>query len=239
LPKAASICSWTLAPTSAVHTRFLYEPDLYLPRHPYDDIFDGIFGRDRLQNDRQDLCSIGFEPNPLHRLVTRTWPMRSLLLWCERLRVTPGDKLTFYRQDKGEDNDWGFSLKNLYGGKNAEKHDVPIISLATFVNEHVGRARPERVLMKMEVEGAEYSMMSEMLEMRSFDYIDKMTYEFHARFCPLPVQLADGVHEFSEPDCQKYGSKFPGLLSAEFNTTLSEIDDEQHRQDGRAWPNPT
>ena len=153
--------------------------------------------------------------------------------------VTPGDKLTFYRQDKGMNNDWGFSLKNLYGGKNAEKHDVPIISLATFVNEHVGRARPERVLMKMEVEGAEYSMMSEMLEMRSFDYIDKMTYEFHARFCPLPVQLADGVHEFSEPDCQKYGSKFPGLLSAEFNTTLSEIDDEQHRQDGRAWPNPT
>ena len=147
-----------------VHTRFLYEPDLYRPRHPYDDVMDSIFGRERLENDRRDLCSIGFEPNPLHRqrhqdlanaYAKMGWRYRAFFAGVSGW-ATPGDKLTFYRQDNGNQNDWGFSLKNSYGDKNAEKYDVPIVSLATFVNEHVGGARPEKVLMKMDVENSEY-----------------------------------------------------------------------------------
>jgi len=231
-----------------VHTRFLYEPELYRPRHPYDDVMDGIFGRERLENDRRDLCSIGFEPNPLHRqrhqdlanaYAKMGWRYRAFFAGVSGW-ATPGDKLTFYRQDNGKNNDWGFSLKHSYGKKkNAEKHDVPIFSLATFVNEHVGGARPEKVLMKMDVEGSEYSTFPEMLDLRSFDNIDTMTYEFHARFCPIPVRLKDGVHEFSKQDCLDYAREFPRLLSAGFQTKLSEIDDEKHRKDGRPWPNPT
>ena len=81
--------------------------------------------------------------------------------------------------------------------------------------------------------------MPEMLDLRSFDNIDTMTHEFHARYCPIPVRLKDGVHEFSEQDCLDYDREFPRLLSAGFQTKLSEIDDEKHREDGRPWPNPT
>ena len=55
------------------------------------------------------------------------------------------------------------------------------ISESQFVIEHVRNAapRPNRVLMKMDIEGIKYSVLPYMLANNAFSYIDAMTAEFH------------------------------------------------------------
>ena len=53
-----------------MHARFLYEPSLYPQQEYTQKIFDKYFPRNSDMTSvsaRQDICSIGFEPNPHHK----------------------------------------------------------------------------------------------------------------------------------------------------------------------------
>ena len=112
------------------------------------------------------------------------------------------------------------------------------MDFSAFILKHVGEAevKPLRVLMKMDVEGSEYSVLPHMLSSGSFHHIDMMTFEFHRRFCPIKFQQTRGLLEFSMEDCLAFESMFPALLRSEYKTEIHAIDDEKHRNDGRPLP---
>jgi len=135
-----------------MHSRFLFEPNLYQPRHRYDNIFDSEFGVDRTQN-KEEMCVVAFEPNPRHRkrhqqLATayarQGWKYRAFYaaVGGSTWQLSSDNKLAFYVNDKGN-NDWGFSIENKKRG-HTKKVRVPILDLSRFVQEHIGRAAVRR-----------------------------------------------------------------------------------------------
>jgi len=175
-----------------IHARFLFEPELYRPPHLYDDIFDNEFWANRTQN-REKICVLAFEPNPTHRqrhqeLATayarQGWMYRAFYAAVRgsSWESLGKDKLVFYRNDNHANNDWGFSIGMLNSEKaHTEKVEVATVDISQFVIEHVRNAapRPNRVLMKMDIEGIEYSVLPYMLATNAFSYIDAMTAKFH------------------------------------------------------------
>mmetsp|Transcript_45039 Transcript_45039/g.72494 ORF Transcript_45039/g.72494 Transcript_45039/m.72494 type:complete len:398 (+) Transcript_45039:279-1472(+) len=228
-----------------IHGRFLFEPELYQPRHLYDNIFDSEFGGNRTQN-REEMCVVAFEPNPRHRkrqqevataYARQGWRYRAFYAavggstWQSSFHNTIG----FYLNDNSRSNDWGFSIKNVHGG-NTKKVEVPILDLSRFVLEHIGRTavRPRRVLMKMDIEGSEFSVLPYMLATSSFNYIDALTIEFHLWPNGFSFQL--GQLHMSQTDCKEFSRVFPLMLKAHYNTTFQTVDDESFLFDGKPLP---
>jgi len=228
-----------------IHARFLFEPNLYQPRHPYDNIFDSEFGVNRTQN-KEEMCVVAFEPNPRHQkrhlqLATayarQGWKYRAFYaaVGGRPWQSESDNKLDFYLNDNRSNNDWGFSIKKRKAG-HVKKVEVPILDLSRFVLEHIGRAavRPTRVLMKMDVEGSEFSVLPNMLATGSFNHIDSMTIEFHPWTSGFTFQL--GKVNISQTECKEFARIFPFMLKSQYNTTFNRVDDERFRFDGKPLP---
>ena len=204
----------------AMHVCFLYEPELYKPRHPYDDIFDQEFGVERSKAPDGTYCAIGFEPNPAHRdrhqklaeaYARMGWRYRAFFAGAGG--HSGGNKLTFFKQDegarpefggeRGAKSDWGFSIKNTYGNKDTTRVEVPILDLALFVNEHIGGAdvEPEKVVMKMDIEASEYVVLPHMFGHGSFAHVNLLTVEWHSRMCPVEYVMKYGEVKYTNDDC--------------------------------------
>lgn len=229
----------------AMHVRFLYEPELYKPRHPYDDIFDQEFGVERSKAPDGTYCAIGFEPNPAHRdrhqklaeaYARMGWRYRAFFAGAGG--HSGGNKLTFFKQDEGAQSDWGFSIKNTYGNENTTHVEVPILDLALFVNEHIGGAdvEPEKVVMKMDIEVSEYVVLPHMFGHGSFAHVTLLTVEWHSRFCPVEYVMKYGEGHYTKDDCWWLEKLFPRLINLEYGTRISNVDDETALLDGQPFP---
>ena len=144
-------------------------------------------------------------------------------------------EMPFYKQDEGESSDpseapdWGFSVKNRNG---ATPMNLPVVDLALFVNDHVGKALVKpKTLMKLDVEGSEYHVLPHMLTLDSFKHVDVLTAEFHTRHCPMKF----GDVTYSKEECEAFDLLFPKFIGM-YDTTLSFVDDEKWGQDGQPLP---
>ena len=230
-----------------IHTHFLFEPELYRPRHLYDDIFDNEFGANRIQN-RENICVLAFEPNPAHRqrhqeLATayarQGWKYRDFYAavrggsWDSRGK----DKLVLNRNDNHANNDWGFSISTIHSEKaHTEKVELATIDISQFVIEHVANAAtcPKRVLMKMDIKGSEYAVLPYMLVNNAFSYIDAMTAELH--HWSRGFKFIKGSVHISQAESAEFSNIFPYLLKAIYNTTFKTVDDESFLFDGKKFP---
>jgi len=264
-----------------VHARFLYEPYLY-PDNRYKEVLKSTFGNsftsitgptnddndDNSYDTRRDFCVLSFEPNPVHRdhhqelavaYAKQGWRYQNFYAAVGgggTGDATSNDFLTFYKLDDGAHNDWGFSAANSYATERTVKVEVPVINLAQFINDQIGKSRrredvrgiseknirrklsksvggqqelqrPEVVAMKMDIEGSEYSVLYHLLEQRSFRYIDAMTLEFHRRFCPIET----GSKTWSQKECIDFELAFPTIVSIEYGINASFLDDESYHED--------
>jgi hypothetical protein len=238
-----------------MHTRFLYEPALYGDDHPYAKVFDDHFGRAR---DGSRSCSLGFEPNPQHRprhqalalaYARRGWRYKCFFAAVSGQRSAP---LTFYDHDKGKHQGWSFSIKKpeldgplqyflkyfemLVGskklrGESARKFVVPSLNLAKFVLDFVS-PKHERVLMKLDVEGSEYSVVPDMLKSRAFKHFTLVTAEFHPHYCPMEA----GGTMWSADRCRAFEVRAVQEIATQSRATMVFIDDESFLHDGKPLP---
>mmetsp|Transcript_21284 Transcript_21284/g.65426 ORF Transcript_21284/g.65426 Transcript_21284/m.65426 type:complete len:332 (-) Transcript_21284:51-1046(-) len=218
-----------------LHGRFLYEPQLF-PRNKYHTVFPKVFGPD--WRDKEKACVVAFEPNPAHRAwLTRQAAAYTMQGWryvavfaAVGAGVDRNATLTFYRQDNGLKNDWGFSIKNTYGGPAAAKYEVPFVDLSTFLHHHVGRSKKSNdqvVLMKCDIEGSEFVVIPQLLKTGASRLIDLMTLEVHKFFCPLDFPAAGALpaRHIDKAECERLNAEFKPKL-AEKGTGLLFLDDE-------------
>lgn len=230
-----------------MHARFLFEPYLYRPRHLYDDILDNEFGVDRIYR-RENMCVVAFEPNPTHRqrhqelaaaYARQGWRYHAFYAAVRGgSRDTGGvEKLVFYRNDNHANNDWGFSIGTMHSGNaHVETIEVATVDLSQFIMEHVAQTvtRPRRVLMKMDIEGSEYTVLPYMLANDAFRYVDVITAEFHHWSRGFDF-IKNSVH-ISQAESVEFANMFPHLLKAVCSTTFQTVDDESFLFDGQKLP---
>ena len=170
-----------------VHGRFLFEPEKYPNANIAHGIFDEHFGSPDTRVNK-DICVFTFEPNPAHK--ERQLQLHTAydkMGWrYYPLAVGVGDKvghITFYHQDGGANNEWGFGAFPRRGRENGAVN-VTSIRLSSWLTEHIeDRIIPQRssnlrkdakfdehmptVIMKYDVEGMEYELLPDLLTTRS------------------------------------------------------------------------
>jgi FkbM family methyltransferase len=134
-----------------VHSRFLMEPDSYPLAEIARGHFDSVYGT---QRDNRDFCMFAFEPNPVHKqrheALAKAYEQMG---WrYHYFGAGVGDKdgdLTFYHMDNSKNNEWGFSTikqKCLVNGLECRPEIVPVIRLASWIDEHVHQRKLPEVV---------------------------------------------------------------------------------------------
>lgn len=173
-----------------MHGRFVLEPRNFKEKRgnmTFDEhsqmmfFFDEQFGKERGIDSKGskngNICVFAFEPNPKHQ--ERHLHMQNVYSKFG-LRYHPIFKgvsdqdgtMTFFHQDQGKNNEWGFSVVKRYPRKklakinNVTTTEVEIIRLSKWLEKHIlHRQIPDfeinpkikaKVVMKMDVEGMEY-----------------------------------------------------------------------------------
>jgi FkbM family methyltransferase len=144
-----------------VQIRKLFEPAKF-PNAPVLPIFDQYFGP---HSQRQHVCAVGFEPNPAHQTglqqMARTysshgWPT---VVYPHAASNVWGNTLTFFN-DPMSFNNVGSSQFDWTKEKGAKSTstNVKTVDLADFVKRAIAHYQPEQVIMKLDIEGAEFGM---------------------------------------------------------------------------------
>ncbi|KAL9178533.1 hypothetical protein ACHAXT_001871 [Thalassiosira profunda] len=238
-----------------VHTRFLYQPELYPKAVRAREIFDQQFGASR---NNSDFCSFGFEPNPAHaerhaRLASAYNGQGWRYSYVNAGVSDEDGNLTFYHnQDEGQ-NEWGFGDHNLKGV--GVPVTVPTIRFSTWLqNELLDRELPEtvygnystgpRVVMKMDIESSEYRVLPDLW----FTGIMCQTIDFlFGEFHPWDISYKDdaitGRGGLSLRSEEATGVLRTGVkLFHSFkdcSTDIVELDDESYLHDGMPFPGAT
>ncbi|KAH3736136.1 hypothetical protein DPMN_042698 [Dreissena polymorpha] len=154
-----------LGSNKGVQVRKVYEPWLY-PKAPFLKYFDEYFGLVSRTYRRQDVCSFGFEANPRHmprlKQIEKAYVNKGLSVRFDNYAVSnrSNDTVTVY-SETNFDLDWGAGILDtaINNKKNMTKYVVPTMDLADFIRKSVVPLRPERILMKMDIEGSEFIVL--------------------------------------------------------------------------------
>ena len=248
-----------------VHGRFLYEPDQYPDAKIAHRLFDEQFGT---QRDNRDFCVFAFEPNPSqHEKIRAKETAYAAMGW--RYHLIPNgvsdenSVIEFYRQGDESRSEWGFNaLKSKVKDKDAIKVEVPVIRLASWLQDHVynrklpdkiygsyqditdkdGHRGAPKVVMKMDVEGMEFRVLPDLLYSgvycRDLDYVFG---EVHKSARWYPMKLPNDVILEEREQGIAYIQAFTDAL--DFNpackTPFVEEDDEAYLLDGIPLPTPS
>ena len=251
-----------------VQIRKLYEPEKY-PAAPALRIFDDVFGRDRC-----DVCTIGIEPNPHHtaRLTDLERRYRATGLPVLVLIAAASDaesRTQLALEDRDHVNtaeDTGATTVASWQGARAYSSisvvDVRTLDLAALiyrVHRHLqelhGRERgTSRILMKLDVEGSEYSILPHLVLTQTLCLVDRAFLEWHpSNYAPSAVATAAARRHLIEREA---GVAAVGTMMRAVNGAIHEIllgarnkfdcrlqstflDDEEYLWDGQPWPNTT
>ena len=126
-----------------------------------------------LINRLSEVCSIGFETNPLHDSYLKEFESYCLNhQWCVKIysstavSVTAAN-LTFYTEPGNEhNNQWGASLENIVYHKkqNITVPSVDIVSwLKTMIERKYSRNFPTKVMMKTDIEGHDQIILTALI----------------------------------------------------------------------------
>ena len=232
-----------------VQVRKLFEPERYggalvLP------VFERFFGS--AEQRRGSTCAIGIEPNPRHiprlrgveqRYKSLGW--RTHFLTRTAASVAAG-KAKFYFNDNFIDSakhsGWAASLTNAHRDHGRDTSAVVAkLDLAKFLGQILARRLPPRpegapnasTVMKVDIEGAEYDVMSALLARGVLCDLDLLFAEFH----PSLARISAGL-EFQRPWAR---DKFPDFLRmvtqhASCRVEVSSVDDESFLEDGMPLP---
>jgi len=179
------------------HVRFLFEPQLF-PRADYPKHFARYFSQPATKH----TCAVGFEANPSHwrRLdqissayTKKGWPTKFL-----HKAVSDKDGFVkFYRQGDENYNEWGFSIQDTHRSKRTSVL-IPTVDLGEWMRRYI---RPtQTVLMKMDIEGSEYVVLSNLL-LKSGSIVCSsvrvITIEYHPSAAPTLFKSSTAhFHDF-------------------------------------------
>lgn len=254
-----------------MHGRFVFEPKAFpgnrsnwaYPQHvKMMHIFDENFGKDRDINSKNgNVCVFAFEPNPVHR--ARHLQLKEFYKKLD-LRYHPipfgvGDQdgtITFYHQDQGKNNEWGFSAKKIYDkedisrSKNVTEVEVDVIRLSTWIRKNIlGRNIPEiypppsnapKVLMKLDVEGMEYILLPDLMFSgvlcEAVDLITTELHPFSVHMNPSEKTKRGGLKLKNKREAKQFGSillqAFHSLRNDDCKLSRIELlDDESYHID--------
>lgn len=182
--------------------RKLYQPESF-PGAKSVEQFHSIFHGVSLS----DVCTFGFEPNPEHK----AWLEKvqdslqcqgyNVKIFTETAVHTENGNMTFYRDLKTPERykEWAASLTNWQNNSQDAEVTVQTIDLACFLhNLFVSHILPRKipVLMKLDVEGAEYGILEKMLSAGVMCGI-QITIEWHDRMAMPdinPTKIRELVH---------------------------------------------
>ena len=112
--------------------------------------------------------------------------------------------LDFYLDEKDYDGSSIFKeKKNIVGGKHVR---VQGIDFSTYVKNYFDK--DDFIIVKMNIEGAEYKVLNKMIRSKSIEYINELFIEFHYKKINLPVSEHDqlvGKLEKAGLDLQIWG----------------------------------
>jgi len=244
-----------------VHTRFLFEPDMYPDSTSSREAFAREFGYPR---DNRDYCSFGFEPNPKFEqrhldleaaYAAMGWRYKPFMAGAS----DEDGNITFYHSHL-ENKEWetGFSAvtpKTLYG-TDATSRTVEIVRLATWIRDEIeGRRIPTttysdvlkepKVVMKLDVEGLEFKVFPDLLTTGALcNNIHFLMGEFHHQADNhnyYPINLtSDGRHVLHHrKDGEQLAREMLHMVDISENcmTKISLQDDEAYLTDPHPYPN--
>jgi FkbM family methyltransferase len=236
-----------------VHGRFLFEPEQY-PQSKFVGKFTQHFGPVEFR--RNSTCVFAFEPNPLHRehqvATMRTY---NALGWrYHYLPVGVGDRpgqIRFFRNNistAGEAHEeWGFSTTNMEPNnpeniRTSVSSDV--IDFARFVAVNIlersipklNTKLPPTVMMKMDIEGYEYRVLSHMLVHGVLCKINVILGETHHHTGItdkiFPMQISDHMTLRYPEQAEELMTHINGVLkAASCPDFFHEFDDENYLYD--------
>jgi Methyltransferase FkbM domain len=190
--------------------------------------FDQYFGPNR-----SEVCVVGFEINPIHTLRLNTLTecytrINRKMFYFTQVAVSNTDNMLVNASAMEEvyggerNNYWGTRI--ITNARN-DSFQVNTINLARFVKTYVrDRKLPVgvskgNVVMKMDIEGAEFAVMSGLLAQGALcDSIDLITIEWHGSHV-----LKDYVSRLADMPSSLFGCKMPTVL---------KVDDESFLRDG-------
>jgi len=222
---------------AGTHIRKLFEPEKY-PRSPYLKVFETAFGAPSLRHKASaetGICAFGFDANP--RFVSRYqeieeaysqqgWRAR----WFAPFAVSneTGNVTFWINQRPGGYMDWGASI--IDRGGSGSNVTVPEVDFGSFLEALRLHAEPGYKLMKMDIEGAEFDVLAELLQRGQLceGSLDLMTIEWHPQFLAedRQEQAQELMKEVSRAD--KCGHKQ--------DTQVLTLDDESYLYDGMPLP---
>jgi FkbM family methyltransferase len=147
-------------------------------------LFSKLFG----EGDHHDVCAFGFEPNPRHtselHSIEETYSMLGYPVKIfTRTAVSDDDGLaTFFLDDNRRRNDWGATLLDNVHHPHKTKTVVRLMDFTSFILEELS---PEAIiLMKMDIEGAEYTILPSLMLSGALCKVNTVYMEWHRNFYP-------------------------------------------------------
>ena len=178
-----------------IQIRKLYEPHLY-PDALVLPLFRQLFG-----NHTDEVCSVGFEANPVHTdylkefenyCLQRNWRVK---IFTELSVSTRNGNLTFYTEPGNEGhNQWGASLEKTLSSQKGNVTVPSIDIVAWYKNTVLTRKIPleskeSRVMMKHDLEGHDSTVMIDFVLRGMYCTID-LVYGEH-----LPEPFQDSISQ--------------------------------------------
>ena len=203
-----------------VQVRKLFEPSRY-PGAPVLPLFDKYFGVNR--NMSKHLCAIGVEMNPSHtlRLAALETHYRekcgySVRFFKETAASTRDGMVDFWTDGYKPNNEWGAS--QVEWGSNLKSRIANALDLVRFITSDIAPFASV-VVMKLDVEGAEYDLLPQLLMKGVLCHMDLIFTEYHPWLASRQkVDVVDHINTLIEnmPSCR---------------TVLSSLDDESYHHD--------
>jgi hypothetical protein len=212
-----------------VQIRKLFEPNRY-PHAAVLPIFDEYFG-DQIRNKSPYLCAIGFELNPSHtkRLIAlenhykKNCGYKVQIFTGVAASVTDGE-IDFWTNGDKEHLEWGATTnsKNIDTSQgNMRKNTVSSIDISEFLLQNL-LPQAERVVMKLDIEGAEHNVLPRLMLSGALCKIDMLFLETHDSF----------YTDKQRSIVKKAMNLYPEFMStAGCHTRVEYLDDESYLHD--------
>ena len=124
-----------------------------------------------------------FEPEPqgnLKSLLTSMLMNKKIKLHPEAIWTYDG-KITFYEKRSGSEGNTLLKEKTKQDTKLFSKREVSCICLSKWIKENF--TKEDYIILKLDIEGAEYEVMKDLDQNGIFEYIDKFFCEIHGLKC--------------------------------------------------------
>jgi hypothetical protein len=212
-----------------IQLRKLYEPSLY-PRADILKHFESFYGP--IEN-RNQVCAIGIEPNP--KWTKSLSDLESyyqekgfgIVIFTETAANVHNKNMTFYTEpyEKDENHEWGASL--IPWNKKMIPTTSGSISLSTLIQliqYRKGKTSNSTVFMKLDVEGAEFEILSDLIFTGSICHVNQIAIEWHQYF----------RRDIKPPRPRDIMSTVNWLMQRKKNcpSQLIQMDDESYAQEG-------